>query len=88
MFYDVKMSVQLLFYDVRMSEDGGQQSVQLLDYQMRELEKYRTAVHKMGQDILTLRQQVNKILLASDVRDAMQVYGICNALIFNDLDSY
>ena len=50
-----------------MSEDGGQPSVQLLDYQMRELEKYRTAVHKMGQDILTLRQQVNKTLLASDV---------------------
>ena len=39
-------------------EDGSQQSVQLLDYQMRELEKYRTAVHRMGQDILSLRQQV------------------------------
>ena len=32
--------------------------MQLLDYQMRELEKYRTAVHRMGQDILSLRQQV------------------------------
>ena len=42
----------------RSVEDGSQQSVQLLDYQMRELEKYRTAVHRMGQDILSLRQQV------------------------------
>lgn len=38
--------------------DPEKNSMALLDYQMRELEKYRTAVHKMGEDILTLRQQV------------------------------
>ena len=33
----------------------------LLDYQQQELEKYRLAVHTMGQDMLTLRQQVGDL---------------------------
>ena len=42
-------------------EDLERGQLTLLDHQMRELEKYRTAVHKMGQDILTLRQQIRDV---------------------------
>lgn len=33
----------------------------VLDHQMKELENYRSAVHKMGQDILALRQQIREL---------------------------
>ncbi|XP_061192460.1 coiled-coil domain-containing protein 33-like isoform X1 [Saccostrea echinata] len=38
-----------------------QTSMNVLDHQMKELENYRTAVHKMGQDILALRQQIREL---------------------------
>ena len=70
-----------------MSEDGGQQSVQLLDYQMRELEKYRTAVHKMGQDILTLRQQVRDLEAQnSQLRRDLANYNDTTKLLMDSQD--
>lgn len=33
----------------------------IVQYQLRELEKYRLAVHKMGEDILMLRQQIREL---------------------------
>ena len=35
--------------------------MQLLDYQRTELDKYRYAVHKMGQDIVTLHQRIMEL---------------------------
>ena len=37
------------------------QGQRLLDYQMQELEKYRMAIKTMGQDILSLRQQIREL---------------------------
>ncbi len=42
-------------------DDLDKNLLHLLDYQMKELEKYRAAVHKMGQDILTLRQTIRDL---------------------------
>ena len=42
-------------------EDLERSQLSLLDHQMRELEKYRTAVHKMGQDILTLQDKIRDL---------------------------
>jgi mTERF domain-containing protein len=33
----------------------------VLDHQMKELENYRAAVQRMGQDILALRQQIREL---------------------------
>ncbi|GFR81182.1 coiled-coil domain-containing protein 33-like [Elysia marginata] len=41
--------------------DLDQTHMSVLDQQMRDLENYRTAVQRMGQDILTLRQQVRTL---------------------------
>ncbi|XP_059175769.1 coiled-coil domain-containing protein 33-like [Physella acuta] len=41
--------------------DLDQTQMNLLDYQMRDLDNYRTAVQKMGQDILALRTQVRQL---------------------------
>lgn len=41
--------------------DLDQTSMSVLDHQMKELENYRSAVHKMGQDILALRQQIREL---------------------------
>nr|XP_011448979.2 coiled-coil domain-containing protein 33 isoform X3 [Crassostrea gigas] len=41
--------------------DLDQTSMNVLDHQMKELENYRSAVHKMGQDILALRQQIREL---------------------------
>ncbi|GFO32174.1 coiled-coil domain-containing protein 33-like [Plakobranchus ocellatus] len=41
--------------------DLDQTHMSVLDQQMRDLENYRTAVQRMGQDILTLRQQVRSL---------------------------
>ncbi|KAI0237766.1 hypothetical protein LSAT2_011620 [Lamellibrachia satsuma] len=43
---------------IRPSEDESSTAIGLIDYQRTELERYRYAVHKMGQDIVTLRQQM------------------------------
>ena len=45
----------------RAPEDLDKTSMNVLDHQMKELENYRSAVHKMGQDILALRQQVREL---------------------------
>ena len=45
----------------RLPEDTDRASLQLVEHQMYELEKYRSAVHKMGEDILTLRQQIRDL---------------------------
>ena len=52
-----------IFYDLFLyrPDDVERVSMTLLDYQQQELEKYRLAVHTMGQDILTLRQQVGDL---------------------------
>ncbi|KAK3089708.1 hypothetical protein FSP39_005805 [Pinctada imbricata] len=45
----------------RAPDDLDKTSMSVLDHQMKELENYRAAVHKMGQDILALRQQVRDL---------------------------
>ncbi|KAJ8318783.1 hypothetical protein KUTeg_003874 [Tegillarca granosa] len=42
-------------------EDLDKTSLSVLDHQMKELENYRAAVQKMGQDILALRQQIRDL---------------------------
>ncbi len=37
----------------------------LLDYQIQEVQKYRVAVHKMGEDILNLRKQIQDLEVAN-----------------------
>lgn len=46
-------------------EDIDKTSMALLDHQMKELEDYRTAVRKMGQDILSLRGQIKELEIAN-----------------------
>lgn len=41
--------------------DLDQTHMNVLDYQMRDLDNYRTAVQRMGQDILTLRSQIRQL---------------------------
>ncbi|KAL5018838.1 hypothetical protein ScPMuIL_004560 [Solemya velum] len=45
----------------RPTDELDKTSTNLLEHQLNELEHYRTAVHKMGQDILTLRQQIREL---------------------------
>ena len=59
------MKFKILEFDLFSSrykrpEENDRATVYLVDYQLRELEKYRLAVHKMGSDILTLRQQIRE----------------------------
>lgn len=43
------------------SDDLDKNSLLLLDHQSKELGNYRDAVHKMGQDIIVLRNQVRDL---------------------------
>ncbi|XP_071130011.1 coiled-coil domain-containing protein 33-like isoform X3 [Mytilus edulis] len=45
----------------RPPDDLDKTSLSVMDHQMRELENYRSAVHKMGQDILALRAQIQEL---------------------------
>ncbi|CAL1535913.1 unnamed protein product [Lymnaea stagnalis] len=45
----------------RDTNDLDQTHMNVLDYQMRDLDNYRTAVQRMGQDILTLRTQIRQL---------------------------
>ncbi|XP_056019643.1 coiled-coil domain-containing protein 33-like isoform X2 [Ostrea edulis] len=45
----------------RQPADLDQTSINVLDHQMKELENYRAAVQRMGQDILALRQQIREL---------------------------
>ena len=67
-----------------MPEDLDKTSLQLLDHQMRELEKYRTAVHKMGEDILTLRQQIRDLeAYNSQLRRDLSQYNDATKLLLD-----
>ncbi|CAH1793544.1 unnamed protein product [Owenia fusiformis] len=44
----------------RLPDDLDRTTLSLIEHQMRELENYRTAVQKMGQDILTLREELRE----------------------------
>ena len=61
----------------------------LLDHQMKELDRYRTAVHKMGQDILSLRQQLRELAAEnSHLRTELGGYSDTTKLLLEapDLD--
>ena len=41
--------------------DTDKVTMSLLDHQMHEIEKYRLAVHRMGQDIIALRNEIREL---------------------------
>lgn len=45
----------------RPPDDLDKTSLSVLDHQMRELENYRSAIQKMGQDIMALRAQIQEL---------------------------
>ncbi|KAK2143413.1 hypothetical protein LSH36_843g00070 [Paralvinella palmiformis] len=68
----------------KLPDDLDKTSLQLLDHQMRELEKYRAAVHKMGEDILTLRQQIRDLeAYNSQLRRDLSQYNDATKLLLD-----
>jgi hypothetical protein len=62
-------------------------SLRLLDYQMTELEKYRLAIHKMGEDILTLRLQIRDLEITnSQLRRDLFRYNDYTKLMLDSQD--
>jgi len=50
-----------VFRPRRPPDDLDKTSLSVMDHQMRELENYRSAIQKMGQDIMALRAQIQEL---------------------------
>lgn len=59
----------------------------VLDHQLKELENYRAAVHKMGRDILALREQIREQEMEnSQLRRDLSHYDDSTRLILDSSD--
>ncbi|XP_013383445.1 coiled-coil domain-containing protein 33 [Lingula anatina] len=71
----------------RQSDDLEKTSMALLDHQMKELENYRAAIHKMGDDILTLRKQIKDLEdQNSDLRRRLSNYNDATKLMLDSAE--
>ena len=68
-------------------KDLDSQQVHVMDHQLKELENYRLAVHKMGQDILALRQQVRHLEASnSRLRRELLHYNDSTRLLLDSME--